>query len=110
MHVVGPEQGLSWPGSVIVCGDSHTSTHGALGALAFGIGATEVSHVLATQSLWQRQPKTMRITVDGRLGRGVTAKDIILAIIAQDRRGRRRRATSIEYAGSAIRACRWKAG
>ena len=65
LHVVGPEQGLSWPGSVIVCGDSHTSTHGALGALAFGIGATEVCQVLATQALWQRKPKTMRIAVDG---------------------------------------------
>ena len=62
MHVVGPEQGLTLPGMLIVCGDSHTSTHGALGALAFGIGASEVAHVLATQTLWQRQPKTMRIT------------------------------------------------
>ena len=67
VHVVGPEQGYQ-PGLLIVCGDSHTSTHGALGALAFGIGATEVAHVLATQTLWQRKPKTMRITVDGRLG------------------------------------------
>src|SRR5690606_13948110 len=81
LHVVGPEQGLSWPGTTIVCGDSHSSTHGALGALAFGIGATEVSHVLATQTLWQRKPKTMRIVVDGRLGAGVSAKDIILSII-----------------------------
>jgi len=76
VHVVGPEQGLSWPGTLIVCADSHTSTHGALGALAFGIGATEMTHVLATQSLWQRRPKTMRIAVDGRLGHGVSRSDI----------------------------------
>ncbi|MDB5829799.1 MAG: 3-isopropylmalate dehydratase, large subunit, partial [Variovorax sp.] len=81
VHVVGPEQGLSLPGMLIVCGDSHTSTHGALGALAFGIGASEVAHVLATQTLWARKPRTLRVTVDGRLGAGVTAKDIILAII-----------------------------
>ncbi|WP_076999949.1 3-isopropylmalate dehydratase large subunit [Variovorax sp. KK3] len=103
VHVVGPEQGLSLPGMLIVCGDSHTSTHGALGALAFGIGASEVAHVLATQTLWQRKPRTMRITVDGRLGAGVTAKDIILAII-----GRIGAAGAtghvIEYAGEAIRA------
>jgi 3-isopropylmalate/(R)-2-methylmalate dehydratase large subunit len=83
VHVVGPEQGLIWPGMVVVCGDSHTSTHGALGALAFGIGATEVGHVLATQSIWQRKPKTMRIRVDGRLDAGVSAKDVVLAIIAR---------------------------
>ncbi|HEX6979714.1 MAG TPA: 3-isopropylmalate dehydratase large subunit [Alphaproteobacteria bacterium] len=83
LHVVGPEQGLSWPGTTIVCGDSHTSTHGAVGALAFGIGATEVSHVLATQTLWQRKPKTMRIVVDGRLKTGVSAKDVILSIIGK---------------------------
>jgi 3-isopropylmalate/(R)-2-methylmalate dehydratase large subunit len=83
VHVVGPEQGLTQPGMLIVCGDSHTATHGAVGALAFGIGATEVSHVLATQSLWQAKPKTMRISVDGRLGPGVSAKDVILAIIAK---------------------------
>jgi 3-isopropylmalate/(R)-2-methylmalate dehydratase large subunit len=101
VHVVGPEQGLSWPGTVIVCGDSHTSTHGALGALAFGIGATEMSHVLATQSIWQRRPKTMRITVDGRIGDGVSAKDVVLAIIA--RIGAAGAAGHvIEYAGSAI--------
>ena len=101
LHVVGPEQGMSWPGAVIVCGDSHTSTHGALGALAFGIGATEVSHVLATQSLWQRKPKTMRICIDGRLGAGVSAKDLILAIIARIGAAG---ATGhvIEYAGSTI--------
>ncbi|HKV16179.1 MAG TPA: 3-isopropylmalate dehydratase large subunit [Reyranella sp.] len=83
VHVVGPEQGLTQPGLLIVCGDSHTSTHGALGALAFGIGATEVAHVLATQTLWQRKPKTMRVTVEGDLGVGVTAKDLALFIIAR---------------------------
>ncbi len=101
VHVVGPEQGLSWPGTVIVCGDSHTSTHGALGALAFGIGATEVGHVLATQSIWQRRPKTMRILIEGRLGDGVSAKDVVLAIIA--RIGAAGAAGHvIEYSGSAI--------
>src|SRR5690349_5228436 len=83
VHVVGPETGLSQPGMLLVCGDSHTSTHGAVGALAFGIGSTEVAHVLATQTLWQRKPKTMRITVDGALGPQVTGKDVILAIIAR---------------------------
>ncbi len=83
VHVVGPEQGLSLPGMSIVCADSHTSTHGALGALAFGIGATEVGHVLATQCLWQRRSRNMRITLDGTLGVGVSGKDIILAIIAK---------------------------
>jgi 3-isopropylmalate/(R)-2-methylmalate dehydratase large subunit len=103
VHVVGPEQGLSLPGLLIVCGDSHTSTHGALGALAFGIGASEVAHVLATQTLWQRRPRTLRIVVDGRLGAGVTAKDVILAIIG--RVGAAGAAGHvIEYAGSAIRA------
>src|SRR4029077_1567288 len=72
VHVVAPEQGLSQPGMLIVCGDSHTSTHGALGALAFGIGATEVANVLATQSTWQRRPKTLRITIDGALANGVS--------------------------------------
>jgi 3-isopropylmalate/(R)-2-methylmalate dehydratase large subunit len=102
VHVVGPEQGLSLPGMTIVCADSHTSTHGALGALAFGIGATEVAHVLATQSLWQRKARSMRITIDGKLGAGVTAKDIILTIIARIGVGG---ATGhiIEYAGSTIR-------
>jgi 3-isopropylmalate/(R)-2-methylmalate dehydratase large subunit len=83
VHVVGPEQGLSQPGMVIVCGDSHTATHGAVGALAFGVGASEVSHVLATQTLWQSKPKNMRVTVDGVLAPGVHAKDVILAIIAR---------------------------
>ncbi|MBK1660223.1 3-isopropylmalate dehydratase large subunit [Paracraurococcus ruber] len=102
VHVMGPETGLSQPGLLMVCGDSHTSTHGALGALAFGIGSTEVAHVLATQTLWQRKPRTMRITVDGTLGPQVTGKDVILAIIAQIGAAG---ATGhvIEYAGSAIR-------
>ncbi len=103
VHVVAPEQGLSQPGMLIVCGDSHTSTHGALGALAFGIGATEVSHVLATQTLWQRKPRTMRATIDGRLGHGVGAKDVILALIAKiGTAGAAGHA--LEYAGSTIRA------
>lgn len=83
VHVIGPEQGLTQPGMTIVCGDSHTSTHGAFGALAFGIGTSEVGHVLATQTLLQNRPKTMAINVDGRLQEGVAAKDIILAIIAR---------------------------
>jgi 3-isopropylmalate/(R)-2-methylmalate dehydratase large subunit len=103
VHVVGPEQGLSLPGMTIVCGDSHTATHGAMGALAFGIGASEVSQVLATQTLWQRKSRTLLIRVDGRLGAGVTAKDIILAVIgtigAAGATGH-----TIEYSGSAIRA------
>ena len=103
VHVVGPEQGLSQPGMLIVCGDSHTSTHGAVGALAFGIGASEVAHVLATQTIWQRCPKTLRISIDGTLGPGVTAKDIILAIIAKiGAAGAAGHA--IEYAGSTVRA------
>ena len=102
VHVMGPEQGLTQPGLTIVCGDSHTSTHGAFGALAFGIGTSEVEHVFATQTLWQKPAKNMRITVDGQLGFGVTSKDIILAII-----GKIGTAGGtghvIEYAGSAIR-------
>jgi len=76
VHVIGPEQGLTLPGLLINCGDSHTSTHGAFGALAFGIGATEVAHVLATQTLWQKKPKAMRIAINGALPFGVTAKDL----------------------------------
>ncbi len=83
VHVVGPEQGLTQPGLVIVCGDSHTSTHGAFGALAFGIGTTEVEHVLATQTIWQARPKTMAVEVEGTMPWGVAAKDLILGIIAQ---------------------------
>src|ERR1700738_2925345 len=81
VHVIGPELGITKPGMTIVCGDSHTSTHGAFGALAFGIGTSEVEHVLATQTLPQSLPKTFRITVDGELGPAVTAKDIALGII-----------------------------
>lgn len=83
VHVIGPQLGLTQPGKTIVCGDSHTSTHGAFGAIAFGIGTSEVEHVLSTQTLWQSKPKTMQIHVEGELGFGVTAKDIILAIIAK---------------------------
>jgi len=83
VHVIGPEQGATQPGMTIVCGDSHTATHGAFGALAFGIGTSEVEHVLATQTLRQRKPRSMAVTVNGDPGRGVTAKDIILAIIAK---------------------------
>jgi len=103
VHVIGPELGITKPGMTIVCGDSHTSTHGAFGALAFGIGTSEVEHVLATQTLPQSKPKTFRISVEGELPRGVTAKDIILAIIGQIGTDG---ATGcvVEYAGSAIRA------
>jgi len=103
VHVIGPELGFSQPGKTIVCGDSHTSTHGAFGALAFGIGTSEVGHVLATQCLLQRRPGTMEIRVDGQLGPGVTAKDLILAVIARIGVDG---ATGhvIEYTGSAIRA------
>jgi 3-isopropylmalate/(R)-2-methylmalate dehydratase large subunit len=82
VHVIGPELGLTQPGMTVVCGDSHTSTHGAFGALAFGIGTTEVEHVLATQCLLQRRPRTLEVRLDGALRRGVTAKDVILAVIA----------------------------
>jgi 3-isopropylmalate/(R)-2-methylmalate dehydratase large subunit len=103
VHIIGPEQGFTLPGTTIVCGDSHTSTHGAFGALAHGIGTSEVEHVLATQTLIQSKAKNMRVTVDGQLPAGVTAKDIILAIIGEI-------GTAggtghvIEYAGEAIRA------
>jgi 3-isopropylmalate/(R)-2-methylmalate dehydratase large subunit len=83
VHIIGPELGLSQPGMTIVCGDSHTATHGAMGALAFGIGTSEVEHVLATQCLWQARPKTMEVRVEGTLGLGVGAKDIILGIIGR---------------------------
>jgi 3-isopropylmalate/(R)-2-methylmalate dehydratase large subunit len=103
VHVIGPEQGLTQPGMTIVCGDSHTSTHGAFGALAFGIGTSEVGHVLATQTLLQNKPKTMAIRVSGRLQEGVTAKDIILAIIAKIGVGGGT-GYVLEYMGEAIRA------
>ena len=103
VHVIGPEQGLTLPGLLINCGDSHTSTHGAFGAMAFGIGATEVAHVLATQTIWQKRPKTMRIRVTGQLGPAVTAKDIALNWIAKlGADGARGHA--IEYAGPVIEA------
>jgi 3-isopropylmalate/(R)-2-methylmalate dehydratase large subunit len=103
VHIIGPEQGFTLPGTTIVCGDSHTATHGAFGALAFGIGTSEVEHVLATQTLIQRRPKNMRITVEGELPLGITPKDVILAIIGEI-------GTAggtghvIEYAGDVIRA------
>ncbi len=102
VHVIGPERGFTQPGKTIVCGDSHTSTHGAFGALAFGIGTSEVEHVLATQCLLQRKPKTLEVRVEGQLLPGVTAKDIILALCAQIGTGG---ATGhvIEYTGAAIR-------
>ncbi len=103
IHVIGPEQGITQPGLVIVCGDSHTATHGALGALAFGIGSSEVAHVLATQTLWQARPKSMRISVGGALAAGVTAKDLILAVIARIGAGGGT-GHVIEYAGAAIRS------
>src|ERR687891_179238 len=83
VHIIGPEQGFTLPGMTIVCGDSHTSTHGAFGALAFGIGTSEVEHVLATQTLLQRRPRTFEVRVEGRLAPGVTAKDVILALLAR---------------------------
>jgi 3-isopropylmalate/(R)-2-methylmalate dehydratase large subunit len=103
VHVIGPEQGLTQPGMTIVCGDSHTSTHGALGALAFGIGTTEIEHVLATQTLPQVRPGTMAVTVEGNLPAGVTAKDVILAVIARIGTGGGI-GSIIEYRGSAIRS------
>ena len=102
VHIIGPEQGWTLPGTTIVCGDSHTSTHGAFGALAFGIGTSEVEHVLATQTLRAQHSKNMRVTVNGKLPEGVTAKDIALAVIAKI-------GTAggtgyvIEYAGEAVR-------
>jgi 3-isopropylmalate/(R)-2-methylmalate dehydratase large subunit len=103
VHVVGPEQGLTLPGLLIVCGDSHTSTHGAFGAFSFGIGASEVAHVLMTQTIWQRKPKRMRIVVDGALGPHIVAKDLALHVIAaigaDGARGH-----ALEYAGEAIAA------
>jgi 3-isopropylmalate/(R)-2-methylmalate dehydratase large subunit len=103
VHIIGPEQGLTQPGMTIVCGDSHTSTHGAFGALAFGIGTSEVEHVLATQTLPQAEPKTMAVVVDGALPAGVTAKDVILAVIGRIGTGGGM-GHVIEYRGSAIRA------
>lgn len=103
VHIVGPEQGISLPGLIMTGNDSHASTHGALGALSFGIGWSELAHVMATQTLWQRRPKTLRIIVDGTLPFGVTAKDVIIAIIAEIGIGGAS-GHVIEYAGSAVRA------
>jgi 3-isopropylmalate/(R)-2-methylmalate dehydratase large subunit len=103
VHIIGPEQGFTLPGTTIVCGDSHTSTHGAFGAFALGIGTSEVEHVLATQTLIQKKAKNMRVTVDGKLPTGVAAKDIILAIIGEIGTAGGT-GSAIEYAGEAIRA------
>src|ERR1700751_5354331 len=103
VHVIGPELGVTQPGMTIVCGDSHTSTHGAFGALAFGIGTSEVEHVLATQCLVQARPKTLRINYSGELGEGVTAKDLILATIGRLGVGGMQ-GYAVEYAGPAVEA------
>ena len=103
VHIIGPQLALTQPGMTIVCGDSHTSTHGAFGALAFGIGTSEVEHVLATQCLWQARPQTLEIRVDGKLGAGVTAKDLVLAIIGKIGTGGAT-GCAIEYRGPAIEA------
>src|SRR2546430_1257869 len=102
VHVIGPQLGVTQPGMTIVCGDSHTSTHGAFGALAFGIGTSEVEHVLATQTLPQSRPRTMAVTVTGELREGVTAKDLILALISQVGTGGGQ-GHVVEYRGEAIR-------
>ena len=103
VHVVGPEQGLTLPGLLIVCGDSHTSTHGALGAYAFGIGASEVAHVLGTQTIWQKKPRRMCVAIDGKAAPGIGGKDIALAIIARIGADGAT-GCAVEFAGSAIRA------
>ena len=103
VHVAGPEQGLTLPGMTVVCGDSHTSTHGALGALAFGIGASEVAHVLATQTIWQTAPKQMRVRFEGRLPTTTASKDMALYLIARIGTGGAL-GSAIEFAGSAVRA------
>ena len=102
VHVIGPEEGLTLPGMTVVCGDSHTSTHGAFGALAFGIGTSEVEHVLATQCLWQKPSKTLLVKVEGVLGKGVTAKDIALAVIGEIGTAGGT-GYALEFGGSAIR-------
>src|SRR4051812_1790778 len=102
VHVIGPENGATLPGMTVVCGDSHTSTHGAFGALAFGIGTSEVEHVLATQCMVMKKSKTMHVVVDGRLPTGVTAKDVTLAVIGTIGSGGGT-GYAIEYAGEAIR-------
>ncbi|GAB3801067.1 hypothetical protein GCM10027605_17810 [Micromonospora zhanjiangensis] len=109
VHVIGPQLGLTQPGMTIVCGDSHTSTHGAFGALAFGIGTSEVEHVLATQTLPQIRPKTMAVTVTGELGPGVTPKDLVLALIAQVGTGAGR-GHIVEYRGRRSAGSPWRGG
>ena len=104
VHVIGPEQGATLPGMTVVCGDSHTSTHGAFGALAHGIGTSEVEHVMATQCLVQKRSKTLQVLVEGELGLGVTAKDVALAIIGKIGTAGGN-GYAIEFAGSAIRGC-----
>src|SRR5216684_3351509 len=103
VHIIGPEQGFTLPGTTLVCGDSHTATHGAFGALAYGIGTSEVEHVLATQTLYQEKSKNMRAVIDGKLPDGVTAKDIILAIIGEIGTAGGT-GYALEYAGEAIEA------
>src|SRR3990167_480252 len=103
VHVIGPELGITQPGLTITCGDSHTSTHGAFGAFGVGVGASQLTQILATQCLWQKKPRTLRVTVDGVLGTRVTAKDLVLAIIAQIGTAGATGCT-VEYAGPAIRA------
>src|SRR6266704_5996054 len=103
VHVISPQLGLTEPGMTIVCGDSHTATHGAFGAIAFGIGTSEVEHVLATQTLWAARPGTMAVTVEGELPRGVWAKDVILGIISRVGTGGGQ-GYIVEYRGEAIRA------
>ncbi len=110
VHIVGPEQGFTLPGMTIVCGDSHTSTHGAFGALAHGIGTSEVEHVLATQTLIQKKAKNMRVTVDGKLPDGVTAKDIVLAIIGTIGTPPAAPATSSNMPARRSAPSRWKGG
>jgi 3-isopropylmalate/(R)-2-methylmalate dehydratase large subunit len=110
VHIIGPELGLTQPGAVIVCGDSHTATHGAFGALAFGIGTSEVEHVLATQTLGQRMPKTLAVEVEGELPPGTVAKDLILHVLERHRRGRRHRARHRVPRDRPSRASRWRRG
>ncbi len=107
VHIIGPQLGLTQPGMTVVCGDSHTSTHGAFGALAFGIGTSEVEHVLATQTLPQARPKTMAVTVDGELPEGVTPKDLILALISKTGTGGGKAIWS-SIAARPSRRCRWR--
>ena len=110
VHIIGPELGISLPGTTIVCGDSHTSTHGAMGALAFGIGTSEVEHVLATQTLLQKPAKNMLVRVEGELAPGVTAKDVDARHHRPDRHRRRQRATSSNTPGPRFAAWTWPAG